>query len=92
MIFAAFLEGLHWQTIQSNLAAVRNLHIRAGVSFPGQDEAQPQLQLMLRGIRRVASQRHRTSPSLPITPSILRWVQDTLSSYRKQQEIDRCIG
>ena len=58
MLFTAFLagQGLRWQTIKSYLAAVRNLHIRAGVHFPGQDKSLPRLHLMLRGIHRVASQ------------------------------------
>ena len=82
MLFAAFLagQGLRWQTIKSYLAAVRNLHIRAGLPFPGQDESLPRLQLLLRGIRRVASQRPPTRPRLPITPSILRRVGATLKS------------
>ena len=65
MLFAAFLagQGLHWQTIKSYLVAVWNLHIQAGVPFPGQDESLPHLQLMLRGICRVASQ-HPPLPAL----------------------------
>ena len=76
MLFAGFLasQGLRWQTIKSYLEAVRNLHIRAGLPFPGQDESLPRLQLLLRGIRQVASWHPPTRPRLPIIPSILRRV------------------
>ena len=64
----------------SYLVAVRNLHIQAGVHFPDQDESLPWLQLMVQGIRRVASQHLPARPRLPITPNNLRRVRATLDT------------
>lgn len=60
MILAVFLARLGRTVKSYYLAAVRNLYIQAGVSFPGQDEELPWLQSMLHSTRWVASQHQAT--------------------------------
>ena len=82
MVFATYLavQGLTWQTIKVYLAAVHHLHLTLGLPFPGLDGPLPRLQLLLRGVCRIASKTHRAKPRLPITPSILRRVYSHLDS------------
>ena len=73
MLFCTYLalQGLKWQIIKSYLSAVHHFQLMQGAPPGSLDEAQPHLQLILRGIKRATS----TKPSkarLPITPFILR--------------------
>lgn len=64
-------QGLTHQTIKCYLSALRFMQIKAGLGDPFVAGAFPQLQYVLRGIKR--SPRLRSPrPRLPITPAILR--------------------
>ena len=75
MLFAAYLalKGLKWQTIKTYLSEVCHLHLVRGPQGSFSDSARPQLQLMLRGIKKATSTRP-TKARLPIAPNILRQV------------------
>lgn len=61
-------------TIRSYLSGVRFIHITNGLQNPLENT--PRLDLVLKGIRRVKPK--RTNPRLPITPAVLRRLQQGL--------------
>ena len=76
-LFVTFLarDGLSHQTIKSYLSAIRHYHILASQGDPFTGDPFPQLQYVLRGIKRLPSAGPR-SPRMPITPAILRTLRD----------------
>ena len=87
-LFAASLaqQGLHPQSIQVYLAAVRHLQISEGLgSLPRSDW--PQLQYVIRGIKRSnAGTPVRTW--LPITPSLLRQIKAVCIAAPPEKKYD----
>ena len=78
--FASFLanQKLSPQTIKTYLAGIRHMQITLGLPEPREFSSLPRLRLVQAGIQRVHAQ-VATAPTrirLPITPTVLRQIQD----------------
>lgn len=78
MLYVASLarEGLKHQTIKCYLSAIRHLQISASMPDPFRNANFPYLEYVLKGIKKTqAMAGPRQDPRLPITPAILRQLQ-----------------
>ena len=88
-VYVSFLADLHLKhsTIKVYLSAVRNLQIAAGHSDPFAETAMPQLDQVMKGIKRVEAEKGiEKRECLPITPDILLKLKEVWSS--KMAEFD----
>ena len=89
-LFVSFLakEGLQYQSIRAYLSAIRHLYISQGHPDPFAESNFPQLEYVLKGVRRSqgpAKSRER----LPITPTILSYLHDVWS--KEGQAYEACL-
>ena len=87
LTFAVYTTGvlnLSYSTMKTRLMAIRAHHLRAGCKDPlvGKER----LWLFLRGLKRLDGAVVR---KFPVTPEMLRWVNDYLSPVRPDGSVDR---
>ena len=70
-------EGLAHTSIKCYMSAVRHLQIEEGWGDPKLNcMSKLELELVMRGIKRVQGSKHKPSPRQPITPELLRKLRE----------------
>ncbi len=80
-------SGLRLTSIQTYMAAIRHMHIEAGLDPPAREQWH-QVNYVLRGIRRAQSTTHRRT-RLPVTADVMRAIQGAVfSPARERSELE----